>query len=37
MAASNIDPSIFEHLQAKIDEDGKVKDVKRRLLEVGYR
>lgn len=27
MTASNIDPAIFEHLQAKIDEEGRIKDV----------
>lgn len=27
MASGNIDPVIFEHLQAKIDEEGKTKDV----------
>lgn len=26
MTASNIDPAIFEHLQAKIDEEGRIKD-----------
>ena len=27
MASSNIDPAIFEHLQAKIDEEGRIRDV----------
>lgn len=25
--SSNIDPVIFEHLQAKIDEEGRIRDV----------
>jgi hypothetical protein len=32
MASSNIDPAIFEHLQAKIDEEGRIRDVNLILL-----
>jgi hypothetical protein len=27
MASSGIDPAIFEHLQAKIDDEGRIRDV----------